>query len=104
MKDNKRFDIEAVLHIAQLARLDFSESELERICADMNEMIALADCLGEVGDRADGGVFKRELSYGALREDTVCEGIPRGVLLSSAQSVCDGFVVVPRVLGEGDGV
>ena len=102
MKDNKRLDVKDVLHIARLARLSFSESEAERICSDMNDMIALADLLEEQGEADFGTVSQRELSYSELRDDEARAGIPREILLGSSPSVSDGYITVPRVVGEGE--
>ena len=100
---NKKLNVTDISHIASLARLSFSESESERICEELCELLSLADELSAV-DSAGGVGLCGALPLEALREDTASESLSREDILAAAPSVSNGFVAVPRAVDAGDGV
>ena len=99
-REKRIFSPEEAEHIAELAKLGFSESELKKICADMSDIIAFASKLSELCTEGDS-VETDSLSVDSLREDISSGGIPKDELISAAATSCDGFITVPRVIGEG---
>jgi len=89
-----------VAHVAKLARLDLTESELDTYTGQ------LASILGHARDIAALDLHALEPTdhpYGlrnALREDVVTASIDRDELLAAAPSVAEGRFRVGRILGE----
>jgi aspartyl-tRNA(Asn)/glutamyl-tRNA(Gln) amidotransferase subunit C len=87
-------DRDEVLHVARLARLQLSESEIEPMA---RELSAVLDHVAKIGELDLDGVpptsHVAEVT-GRLRADEPCESLPREVVLSLAPAVSgDGFLV-----------
>ncbi len=98
MENKALLNIGDAERIAELAKLDFSALDVERICSDLNEMIFFASRLSEL-EKLEKKDFEGSFSLSSLREDKPSLGISREELLRSAESSCDGFISVPRVIG-----
>ena len=89
---------EEVLHVAHLARLEFSEEEID-LFTDQ-----LADILDYVAKLNELDTSQVEPTYHALslsnvfREDQVRESIPTEEALKNAPERENGFFVVPKVI------
>lgn len=87
---------EDVLKLARLARLDFSEEELDRIIKDMDDIIAFADT---INNSVEGDAEKiRNVSSNAIpaedfREDIVKESLPNEKILSNVNASKGCFCV-----------
>lgn len=87
---------EDVLKLARLARLDFSEGELDRIIKDMDDIIAFADT---INNSVEGDAEKiRNVSSNAIpaedfREDIVKESLPNEKILSNVNASKGCFCV-----------
>lgn len=87
---------EEVLKLANLARLDFSEEELDRIIKDMDDIIAFADT---INNSVEGDADKiRNISSSAtpaeeFREDVVKESLPNEKILSNVNGSKGMFCV-----------
>ncbi|OAG27610.1 Asp-tRNA(Asn)/Glu-tRNA(Gln) amidotransferase subunit GatC [Thermodesulfatator autotrophicus] len=89
---------EEVKHVAHLARLEFSEEELETFSEQ------LADILNYVAKLNELDTTDIEPTYHALkitnvyREDEVKESFPTDEILGNAPERENGFFVVPKVI------
>ena len=89
---------EEVLHVAHLARLEFSEKEVELFTSQ------LADILDYVAQLNELDTSNVEPTYHAIplsnvfREDKVKDSFPVDEILSNAPEREDGFFVVPKVI------
>lgn len=87
---------EEVLKLAGLARLDFSDDELDRIIKDMDDIIAFADT---INNSVEGDADKiRNISSSAtpagdFREDTVKDSLPNEKILSNVSASKGMFCV-----------
>ena len=85
-----------VLKLAHLARLNFSDEELDKIIKDMDEIIAFADT---INNSVEGDAEKiRNVSSGEnpaenFREDTVMESLPNEKILSNVSGSKGMFCV-----------
>lgn len=85
-----------VLKLANLARLDFSDDELDKIIKDMDEIIAFADT---INNSVEGDAEKiRNVSSTAtpaenFREDRVKESLPNEKILSNVNGSKGMFCV-----------
>lgn len=87
---------EEVLKLARLARLDFSDEELDRIIKDMDDIISFADT---INNSVEGDADKiRNVSSKAtpaeeFREDVVKESLPNEKILSNVSGSKGMFCV-----------
>lgn len=89
---------EDVIKVAELARLEFGEVELERFTEQLGNMLTYIGKLNEL-DTKDVEPTSHVLDLATpLREDAVMEWITRGDALENAPSEEDGFFVVPQVI------
>ncbi len=85
-----------VLKLARLARLDFSDEELEKIIKDMDDIIAFADTINNsVDGDADKirNVTKSVTPAEDFREDIVKESLPNEKILSNVNGAKGMFCV-----------
>jgi aspartyl-tRNA(Asn)/glutamyl-tRNA(Gln) amidotransferase subunit C len=86
---------EDILSIANLAKLEVREEELDGLTKDMNEIIEFANTISEVGTQASDFDNINNLSN-VLREDTVKPSFDREEILKNAESQEDGYFLVQR--------
>jgi aspartyl-tRNA(Asn)/glutamyl-tRNA(Gln) amidotransferase subunit C len=89
---------EQVRHIAKLARLAMSDSEIEAMVPELNQILGWVEQLQEV-DTADveplTAVIENKLR---LRDDVVNDGHCRDAVLANAPDAQHGFFAVPKVI------
>jgi aspartyl-tRNA(Asn)/glutamyl-tRNA(Gln) amidotransferase subunit C len=87
-------DREQVLHVARLARLELSESEIERMAAELSKVLDHIERIGELQlDDVPPTSHVVEIAN-ALRPDEPRPCLPRDVVLAQAPAVeADGFAV-----------
>jgi aspartyl-tRNA(Asn)/glutamyl-tRNA(Gln) amidotransferase subunit C len=91
-------NIDQVRHIAKLARIAMSDSELAKLEPELNNIIGWIEQLGEVD--TDGiepltAVIDQKLR---LRDDVVNDGDCREDVLANAPEAQHGFFAVPKVI------
>lgn len=89
---------EQVRHIANLARIEMSDGETERLLPELNNILGWVEQLGEVD--TDGveplkAVIDQQLR---LRDDVVTDGDIRDKVLANAPDAQHGFFAVPKVI------
>jgi aspartyl-tRNA(Asn)/glutamyl-tRNA(Gln) amidotransferase subunit C len=89
---------EQVRHIARLARIGMSDSEIEALVPELNNILGWVEQLGEVD--TDGvepltAVIDQKLR---LRDDVVNDGNIRDEVLANAPEAQHGFFAVPKVI------
>ena len=87
-----------VRHIAKLARIAMSDSEIEAMVPELNNILSWVEHLSEVD--TDGvepltAVIENHLR---LRDDAVTEGDRRDAILANAPAAEHGFFAVPKVI------
>lgn len=87
-------DRDEVLHVARLARLRFSDEEIEPMARELSAVLDHVARIGELDlDDVPITTHVAELT-GRLREDEPRECLPREVVLSQAPAVSgEGFLV-----------
>ncbi|MEE3011709.1 MAG: Asp-tRNA(Asn)/Glu-tRNA(Gln) amidotransferase subunit GatC [Pseudomonadota bacterium] len=92
------FDKAEVEKIAQLARLDISDSEIDEVTGRIRDILALIDQMQSV-DTDDVVPLAHPLDLTQrLREDDVTEFNRRGELQLLAPKVEQGLYLVPKVI------
>lgn len=89
---------ETVKHVAQLARLEFSENEERKLAEQLGHILAYIEQLQEV-DTQDIEPTAHALSItNVLREDKERPSLPLEKVLANAPSTENGMFQVPRIL------
>ena len=91
---------EEVLHVAKLARLEFSPEEIEKYQQELNDILNYIDMLGEVDAAEVQPLSQVNNDVNNLREDEVRKSLTVEEALLNAPEAEDGAVIVPKVVGE----
>ncbi|SER99913.1 Asp-tRNA(Asn)/Glu-tRNA(Gln) amidotransferase subunit GatC [Salipaludibacillus aurantiacus] len=87
-----------VKHVAHLARLEFTEEEIEKFAFELDEIINFAEQLNELEtDNVEPTSHVLDVQN-VLREDEVKPSLPREETLRNAPDQKDGQFKVPSVL------
>lgn len=92
--------MEEMNKLATLARLRFSDEELEQFTKDMDEIIAFADTINQsvVGGTDDiKDVGAKVVDHEELRKDEVEESLPNEKIISNVDGE-NGYFVVKKVV------
>jgi aspartyl-tRNA(Asn)/glutamyl-tRNA(Gln) amidotransferase subunit C len=90
---------EEVLNVAKLARLKFSEEEIEKFRVDLNSILDYIDMLDEVDISGVEPLTNVNKGINNLREDVVRESLSDMEAVSNAPVSSDGTFIVPKVVG-----
>ncbi len=85
-------DSEEVRHVAELARVDLADEEVEEFAAQFADILAYFDALDEVPE-----IEADEDLVNVMRPDEVREGLSQEEALSNATETEDGYFKGPRV-------
>ena len=89
-----------VEYIANLARLKFSEKELENLTHDMNEILAYVEKLKELDTKNVEPLSHPVENTNVFRKDEKKPSIPREQALKNAPESSDEFFKVPKVINQ----
>ncbi|MFN3701216.1 MAG: Asp-tRNA(Asn)/Glu-tRNA(Gln) amidotransferase subunit GatC [Alphaproteobacteria bacterium] len=91
-------DKQTVLKVANLARIEVSEAEAEKLAPELSKIIGFVEQLAEVNtDTVEplANVVDIDLR---MREDVVSDGDCQADVLANAPEALQGFFVVPKVV------
>jgi len=89
---------EEVLHVAHLARLEFSEKEVELFTSQSADILDYVAQLNELDTSNVEPTYHAIPLSNVFREDKVKDSFPVDEILSNAPEREDGFFVVPKVI------
>ncbi|MDK2799468.1 MAG: aspartyl-tRNA(Asn)/glutamyl-tRNA(Gln) amidotransferase subunit [Clostridiales bacterium] len=89
---------EQVEHVANLARLNLTEEEKERLTSEMESIIAFADKLNELDTSEVEPTAHAIPIQNVFREDVVEPSYDRGKILQNAPSQEKGCFKVPNIV------
>jgi aspartyl-tRNA(Asn)/glutamyl-tRNA(Gln) amidotransferase subunit C len=87
-----------VEHIAELARLKFSEEELENFTHQLNQVLAYVEKLNELDTENIEPLSHPVEGYNAFRDDEMKPSISREEALKNAPDTDNEFFKVPQVI------
>lgn len=91
-----------VKHVASLAKLEFTDEELQKFTGQMDEIINMVEQLGEV-DTTDVPVTSTVTEeVNVMREDVAVKGTDRTVLMENVPEEKDGLIKVPAIIDESE--
>lgn len=98
VKEMSRITKEQVNHVANLARLEFDEEQIEKFTKQLDDIISLAESLNEL-DTTNVEPTSHVLDIrNVLREDKAKPGLPREEVLKNAPDQKDGQFRVPSII------
>jgi aspartyl-tRNA(Asn)/glutamyl-tRNA(Gln) amidotransferase subunit C len=86
-----------VKYLAELGKLEFSQSELEKVSEEMTDIINLMDTVKEIDITYDAIKDNHDVYLNDLREDVASESMPTPKVLQNAVNRNNCFVV-PKVV------
>ena len=89
-------EVSDIKKLATLARLRFSEEEMEQFLKEMDEIVAFADTINNSVEGSTDqirGVGSYDITYEELRPDEVREYLPNEKILSNVEGDKGCFVV-----------
>ena len=89
---------ETIEHVANLARLNISEQEKEKLTTEMESIISYVDKLNELDTSGIMPTAHVIPVKNVFREDKVAKSFDREKILSNAPSAEDGCFKVPKVV------
>ena len=89
--------IEDVKHVAKLAELDFSDSEVEKITPQLDKILAHVANIGKVDTAAILPTSHTLEIKNVFREDTVRQSLSKEDALLNAPEEMDGGFKVPKI-------
>lgn len=90
---------EEVLKVAKLARLEFTNEEIEKYQQELNEILNYMSMLDELDTNDIKPLSQVNNDTNNLREDVVKPSLSVEEALKNAPEAVDGTVVVPKVVG-----
>lgn len=93
-----RIDEQDVRYVAGLARLEFSEAELQEWAADLSRILLHWAKLNEVDTTGVLPTAHVQKASNRFREDTVKPSLHRVDALQNASAVKDGCFKVPQII------
>ncbi len=87
-----------VAHVARLARLSFSEDEMELFTNQLNQILLYMEKLNEIDTQNIKPTYHALELTNVLREDKVGPSLPPERVLSNAPAENKDMFVVPRII------
>lgn len=97
MAENK-ITLEQVRHVARLARIELGPDEEERLRADMDQILAYVDQLGELDVSAVLPTVQVGESGTPMRTDEVTNSPNAEAMLANAPARERGYFKVPKII------
>lgn len=93
-----KITLEQVRHVARLARIELSPGEEEHLRADMDQILAYVDKLGELDVSAVPPTMQVGESGTPMRADEVTNSPDAEAMLANAPARERGYFKVPKII------
>lgn len=91
------FDTKLTAHLAELSKLEFTETELEKITKEMDDIIALMDTVSSFEDD-DTTTVNSAVGISEIRVDEAKTSFDTEDILKNAKQSSEGCFTVPKVV------
>ena len=91
------FNINLATHLAELSKIEFTESELEKITREMDEIISLMDTVSDF-EATKQSANDAAVGLDEIRSDLKKPSSPREDILKNAAKKDDKAFTVPKVV------
>lgn len=91
------FNLNLAAHLAELSKIEFTDSELNKIAKEMDEIIALMDAVSDFSE-TENPTVNPAVKLDAIREDIPKSSMPRKDVLKNAAEKSSKAFTVPKVV------
>lgn len=91
-----------VKHVARLAKLEFTEEELDMFAGQMDDIINMVQQLEEVDTTGVPVTTHVTDAFNVMREDIADKGTDRDLLMKNVPESQDGYIKVPAIIDESE--
>lgn len=95
-------DKKTVRHVAELAKLEFKESEIQKFTDQLDDIIEMVEQLEDLETEGVAGTYHGIIKDTVLREDSAEKGMNREELFKNVKKQKDGFIEVPAIIDNGE--
>ncbi|MCD2255146.1 Asp-tRNA(Asn)/Glu-tRNA(Gln) amidotransferase subunit GatC [Agrilactobacillus fermenti] len=89
---------EQVAHVANLAKLEFDDSELENFTSQLDKIVDFVDQLSEVDTKDVAPTTHITSAVNVFREDVPVKSQTRAELLKNVPETTEGLIRVPAII------
>lgn len=89
---------EDIIHIANLANLNLSETEIEEYSNSLTEILDFANMINSVNTDAVNETIAANEKYNAFRKDEIKQEVDKEALLQNAPSKDEGMFRIPKAI------
>ena len=89
---------EEIIHIAKLASLNLTETEIEGYAKDLTEILDFANMINSVNTDEVNETIAANENYNVFRKDEIKQNVERDALLQNAPSKDEGMFRIPKVI------
>lgn len=93
---------EEIKHVATLSRLEFKDEEIDQFTQQMDQIINMANTLGEVDTEGVSETVQVVDRDTVFRDDVAKHWQTRKELFSNVPETADGFIKVPVIIDKDD--
>ncbi|MGF3067073.1 Asp-tRNA(Asn)/Glu-tRNA(Gln) amidotransferase subunit GatC [Facklamia sp. P12945] len=94
---------EEIKHVAKLAKLSFSEEELDQFAPNIQEIVEMVEHLQEVNTEGVEPTYHGNQLKNVYREDIAVPNPSYRALLDNAPTVNEGYIQVPVIIEDEKG-
>ncbi|MEK0449397.1 MAG: Glutamyl-tRNA(Gln) amidotransferase subunit [Verrucomicrobiota bacterium] len=87
-----------VRYVAQLARLELTDAEIEKFQSQLGQVLSHVEQLGKVDVSKVEAMARANAVTNVFRADEVRESLTQAAALSNAPRSANGLIVVPKVI------
>ena len=91
------FDLKLATHLAELSKINFSQTELNKITTEMDEIITLMDTVSDFKETENSSVNSAK-NLDEIRQDVKKPSSPRKDILKNASKKSEKAFTVPKVV------
>lgn len=97
-----RINREQVKHVAELAKLEFTDAQLDALTPQLDDIIGLFESLGEVDTSNVEPTSNVTDQLNVMREDVADNWGQSDALLKNAPDAERGYIKVPAIIDESE--
>lgn len=85
-------------HVANLARLEFTEAEKDSLIGDLNKVLGYIEKLSELNTEDEDILVNPYYIENRFREDEIQESMKVEEAVGNAPQDLEGYIVVPKII------
>jgi len=85
-------------HVANLARLEFTEAEKDSLIGDLNKVLGYIEKLNELNTEDEEIIINPYYIENRFREDEIEQSMKVEDVVGNAPQSLEGYIVVPKVI------